>query len=66
MYHHIHKDSSKFHSLNADKFKKQINFLKKNYSILTPSEFYKKLKKKNLTIKIVFLHLMMVMYLNII
>ena len=46
MYHHIHKDNSKFHSLHFDKFQKQIKFLKKNYNILTPSEFYKKLDKK--------------------
>ncbi len=46
MYHHIHKDNSKFHSLHFDKFQKQIKFLKKNYIILTPSEFYKKLDKK--------------------
>lgn len=46
MYHHIHKYSSKFHSLHFDKFKRQINFLRKNYNILTPAEFYKKLKKK--------------------
>jgi len=46
MYHQIIKSKKYFNGIKLVSFKKQILYFKKNYNILTPSEFYKKLKTK--------------------
>ena len=47
MYHQIIKNNKfNVYGLNIKKFEKQILYLKKNFNILTPKEFYKKIEKK--------------------
>ena len=47
MYHQIIKNNKfNVYGLNIKKFEKQILYLKKNFNILTPKEFYKKIDKK--------------------
>ena len=46
MYHHIVVRKKYFNGISFAKFKKQITYFKKNYNILSPKEFYEKLKKK--------------------
>lgn len=46
MYHQIIKNKKYFNGIKLSSFKNQILYFKKNYNILNPSEFYKKLKTK--------------------
>lgn len=51
MYHHISEKESLFHNVSFNKFKKQISFLKKNYNILSPEDFFIKFKQKTINKK---------------
>tara|TARA_B100000424_G_C22939650_1_gene500022 strand:- start:170 stop:1096 length:927 start_codon:yes stop_codon:yes gene_type:complete len=46
MYHQIIRSKKYFNGIELSSFKNQILYFKKNYNILSPSEFYKKLKNK--------------------
>ena len=48
MYHHLHNTRTNFNSMKFSKFKKQINYLRKKFNILSPKEFYKKIKSNNI------------------
>ena len=51
MYHCIVKNRDYFNGLNEVKFEQQIKYFKKNYNILNPNEFYKKLKEDSFSKK---------------
>lgn len=46
MYHHIVTKEEYFNGISFIKFEQQINYIRKNYNILNPFQFYEKIEKK--------------------